>query len=253
MGATRRQSHVALVTGAARGLGRHIVQTLLADFDCVVATDSDTETLAGTAEPLGRRCVAMQMDVTSSRSVDAVFAAAAERCGPVDALVNNAGLMKTARVVECADDQWNAILETNLRGAFFCARAFARSRIAQGGGGAIVNMASAAAQSARIGAAAYSASKAGIVMLTRTLALELGPHAIRVNAVEPGLIVLPDRDTDADYRERYREMVPLGRLGEPANVSEVVRFLLSDAARYVHGATLAVDGGFLAGRYLDKD
>lgn len=243
-----RCAGTALVTGAARGLGRGIAKALLTSFERVIATDLDEKALARTAAELGDRCATIVMDVTDSRSVDRAFAMAVERHGPLMALVNNAGLMGTARVVDCSDEHWNAISDTNLRGSFFCARSFARHRIEQGGGGAIVNMASAAAESTRPGAAAYSASKAGVVMLTRTLALELGPHGVRVNAIEPGLIVLPDRDTDAAYRERYRKMVPLGRLGTPEEVGEVVQFLLSDHARYVHGATLPIDGGFLAGR-----
>ncbi len=248
--AAPQTARVALVTGAARGLGRDIARALLHDFDRVIAADADADALAACALSLGERCTAITMDVTSSQSVDAAFAAAVERFGTVDALVNNAGLMNPARVVDCTDAHWNALIETNLRGAFFCARAFARLRIARGGDGAMVNMASAAAQSARTGGAAYSASKAGIVMLTQTLALELGPHGIRVNAIEPGLVVLPDRETDPAYRESYRKMVPLGRLATPGDISEVVRFLLSDGACYIHGAALPVDGGFLAGRPL---
>jgi NAD(P)-dependent dehydrogenase (short-subunit alcohol dehydrogenase family) len=242
------RGNTVLVTGAARGLGRGIARVLMAQFDTVVCADKDFPAATATAAELGAGCMPVAMDITDSGSVNAAFASVIQNCGSITALVNNAGVMGTARVVDCTDAQWDEIAQTNLRGAFFCSRVFARHRIALGGGGSLVNIVSAAAESARAGAAAYSASKAGIVMLTKTLAIELGKHDITVNAVAPGLLKLPDRETDEKYRAKYLGMVPLGRLGTVEDIGYTVRFLLSNEARYVHGTTMSVDGGFLAGR-----
>jgi NAD(P)-dependent dehydrogenase (short-subunit alcohol dehydrogenase family) len=238
-----------VVTGAARGLGRGIAQALLSDSRVVLA-DHDDDALQATARDLGPGCIPVVMDVRDSTSVERAFSEIASH-SPPDALVNNAGIMGIARVADSTDEQWDAVVETNLRGAFICSRSFSRLRIAAGGGGSIVNIVSAAAESARPGAAAYAASKAGIVMLTKTLAMELGDHDITVNAVAPGLIRLPDRETREAYRAKYLAMVPLRRLGTPEDIAGAVRFLLSESARYVHGSTLTVDGGFLAGRPLE--
>ena len=239
-----------LVTGAARGLGRGIAEALLEDYR-VIAADMDEAALAQASAAWGPNCIPVAMDVRDSASVERAFGQAIERCGELHALVNNAGTMGTARVTDCTDEQWNVVAETNARGAFLCCRTFARHRLAKGGGGSVVNIVSAAAESARPGAAAYCASKAAIVMLTRTLAMELGEHGVTVNAVAPGLIHLPDRETREDYRAKYLAMVPLRRLGTPQDVAGTVRFLLSDGARYVTGSMLTVDGGFLAGRPLE--
>jgi 3-oxoacyl-[acyl-carrier protein] reductase len=239
-----------LVTGAARGLGRGIAQALLADYR-VVATDLDEAALMRATDSWGPDCVPLVMDVRDSASVARAFAKALDTCGELHGLVNNAGVMGTTKVAESTDEQWDEIADTNARGAFLCCRAFARHRLERSGGGSIVNIVSAAAESARPGAAAYSASKAGIVMLTRTLAMELGEHSVTVNALAPGLIRLPDRETREEYRAKYVAMVPLRRLGTTHEVACAVRFLLSGDARYVTGSTLSVDGGFLAGRYVE--
>jgi 3-oxoacyl-[acyl-carrier protein] reductase len=239
-----------VVTGAARGLGLGIATALLRDYR-VVAADVDQAALGRAAASLGERYVPVVTDVRHSASVDAAFAEVVRRFGEVIGLVNNAGRIGTARVVDCTDAQWDEIADTNARGAFFCCRAFARHRTERGGRGSVVNIVSAAAESARPGAAAYSASKAAIVMLTRTLALELGSLNVTVNALAPGLVRLPDRETPEAYRAQYLSMVPLRRLGTPDDIAGAVRFLLSDDARYVSGSTLTVDGGFLAGRPLE--
>jgi NAD(P)-dependent dehydrogenase (short-subunit alcohol dehydrogenase family) len=145
---------------------------------------------------------------------------------------------------------WDSVLDTNLKGPLLCSQAFARMRLASGGGGAIVNLASTAAFSARVGAAHYSASKAGLVMLTKSLAQELGPQGIRVNAVAPGLIEVDEGHVSAEYKEAFLRMIPRGRIGRPEDVAAAVAFLLTPAADYINGECIVVDGAFLAGRSL---
>ena len=144
---------------------------------------------------------------------------------------------------------WDRVLDINLKGPFLCSQAFARTHLAPTGG-AIVNVASTAAFSARVGAAHYSASKAGVVMLTKSLAQEFGACGIRVNAVAPGLIEVDEGHVSAEYKEMFLKMVPRGRIGRPEDVAAAVAFLLTQAADYINGECIVVDGGFLAGRAL---
>ena len=236
---------LAVVTGAARGLGRAIADELKARGAAVVLTDVDIAAGEAAARALGARFVAL--DVRSPDSVARAFAAV----GTPDMLVNNAGVYPDDSVLEMSEAAWSRVIDTNLSGTFRCAQAFARLRVAAGGGGgAIVNLASTAATSARPGAAHYSASKAGVAMLTRSLAQELGPHRIRVNAVAPGLIDVGQ--STPDYLQGFRAMIPLGRVGTPADVARLVAALLSDDCAFVSGAVVPVDGGFLTGRVLPR-
>src|SRR5262249_6864027 len=146
--------------------------------------------------------------------------------GTAEMLVNNAGVYPDDAVLEMSEASWSRVIDTNLSGTFRCAQAFARRRVAAGGGGAMVNLASTAASPARPGAAHYSASKAGVAMLTRSLAQELGPHRIRVNAVAPGLIDVGQ--STPEYLRGFRAMIPLGRVGAPADVARLVAVLLSE-------------------------
>ena len=142
------------------------------------------------------------------------------------------------------------MLDTNLKGTFLCAQRFARLCVGARTSAAIVNLASTAAFSSRIGAAHYSGSKAGVVALTRSMAQEWGPNGIRVNAIAPGLIEVEGHRVAPEYKESFLPMIPLGRVGEPHNVAEAVAFLVSDAANFITGIVMAVDGGFLTGRAL---
>ena len=241
-----------LITGAARGIGRAIAAALLDRYSRILLTDRDVEAGRETATALGPTVAFEPLDVTQASDVTRLFDAARERYGAIQALVNNAGIYPHTEFLGLAEAEWDRVVDTNLKGCFLCSQAFATHRVSQGGGGAIVNVASTAAFSARPGAAPYSASKAGIVMLTRSLAQELGSARIRVNAVAPGLILLPEGGGDPAYRERFVSMVPSGRVGLPEDVAKVVRFLLSEEAEYVNGACIPVDGGFLAGRALPE-
>lgn len=244
---------VAVVTGAATGLGRAIAERLSAGGLAVAVTDIDRQGGAAVAEEINRgggRAGAWVLDVRDRVAIGATLAAIAEGLGTPTVLVNNAGIYPSHTLLEMPEAAWDAVLDTNLKGPMLCAQAFARVRVAAGGGGAIVNIASTAAFSARVGAGHYSASKAGLVMLTRCLAQELGQHRIRVNAVAPGLIEVPGERVSAAYKRDFLPMIPYGRIGEPDDVARLVAFLASDQADFITAACVPVDGGFLAGRPL---
>lgn len=244
---------VAVVTGAAHGLGREIAVTLAARGFAVAVTDVDdmaARTVVQSIEADGGNAAAFHLDVASVDDVGSAFDAIDAALGAPSVLVNNAGIYPDNTLLDMTPAQWDQVMSVNLKGTFLCAQSFARRRIAAGGGGAIVNLASTAAFSARIGAGHYSASKAAVVMLTKSLAQEMGPHGIRVNAVAPGLIEVEGERVTAEYKRNFLPNIPIGRVGQPRDIAEVVAFLVSDAATFITGACVPVDGGFLTGRKL---
>jgi 3-oxoacyl-[acyl-carrier protein] reductase len=246
---------MVIVTGAARGLGREIALTLAETGMAVAVADINAEAAAATAAAIvsqGGKAIGLQLDVRDAAAIETVFAAAEQSIGPATALVNNAGVYPDNTLLDMPEAAWDAVIDTNLKGTFLCAQRFARMRSAAGGGGAIVNLASTAAFSARVGAGHYSASKAGVAMLTKSMAQEWGPMGIRVNAVAPGLIEVDGNRVSPDYKANFLPMIPLGRMGQPPDVAAVVAFLLSDAAAFVTGTVLPIDGGFLTGRPLQR-
>ena len=249
---TERAQSVAIVTGAGHGLGRAIAAALHRDGCKVAVTDVDKDAAISVAQSLsadGSTARAYRLDVGSAQQVTDVFASVASDLGLPDALVNNAGIYPSHSILDMPEAAWDRVLDTNLKGPFLCSQAFARMRLAPMGG-AIVNLASTAAFSARVGAAHYSASKAGLVMLTKSLAQEFGPYGVRVNAVAPGLIEVDEAHVSPEYKEMFVRMVPRGRIGRPEDIAATVGFLLTQAADYINGECIVVDGGFLAGRSL---
>ena len=244
---------VAVVTGAARSLGRAISETLHGQGYAVALCDIDDKEAAKVAASLdrtGATAKAYKLDVSNAADVTAVMDAVAGELGVPTALINNAGIYPDHALLDMPEAAWDRVLDVNLKGPFLCSQAFARKRVAAGGGGVIVNLASTAGFSARVGAAHYSASKAGVVMLTKSMAQELGPHGIRVNAVAPGFIEVRDDQVSPDYKQQMISLIPLGRAGKAPNIANTVAFLVSDAAGFITGECVVVDGGLLTGRPL---
>ena len=242
----------AIVTGSASGIGREIALALAADGASVTVADRNlagAETVAGQIAESGGTARAAQVDVTDSGQVDAVVDGAAAACGSVDILVNVAGFGFNSPIVDMREEDWDLVLGVNLKGQFLCCRAAARRMIRQGNGGRIVNIASTAANNARYAGGAYCAAKAGVVQLTKVLALELGEHGITVNAVGPGFTETPATVESSDeYRSNFLAQVPTGRSGRTSDIANAVLFLASPSAEYVNGQAIYVDGGYSAGK-----
>ena len=242
---------VAIVTGAGGGIGSAIALKLAEAGIAVACADLDPRragTAAGAITAAGGRALAFAVDITNRASVDDFVTAVEARLGPVSILVNNAGVIDYASVLELTEAAWDRVLGTNLKGAFFCVQAAASSMVRRGAGGVIVNVTSISAELPEPDCLHYGVAKAGLAHMTRTLALDLAQYGIRVAAVAPGTIRTPMNaellQDPAIVQSRLRN-IPLGRLGEPADVADTVAFLVSDAARYVTGSTLWVDGGMM--------
>ena len=241
----------AIVTGSASGIGREIALTLAADGASITVADRNLEGAEAVARQIiesGGAARAAQVDVTNSGQVDAAVEGAAEAYGSLDILVNVAGFGFNSPIVDMREEDWDLVLGVNLKGQFLCARAAARRMIQQGNGGRIVNIASTAANNARYAGGAYCAAKAGVVQLTKVLALELGEYDITVNAVGPGFTETPATVESSDeYRSNFLAQVPAGRSGRTSDIANAVLFLASPASEYVNGQTIYVDGGYSAG------
>jgi len=241
-------TRVAIVTGAARGIGLGIARRLAAAAHAVALLDRDgsgAEQSAAAMRSEGANALGLACDVARYDEVEQAVSAACERLGPPDVLVNNAGTRHRARLEDLSLRDWNDELAVNLSGAFHCTQIVGRRMLARGAG-CIVNIASLSATIGHPLRGAYSPTKAGILGLTGLTAVEWGPRGVRCNAISPGIIVSPAHEdvyADAALREGRRAFVPLGRLGSPEDIGDVVVFLASDAARFVNGVNLPVDGG----------
>lgn len=254
------RDRVVIVTGAAAGIGRATALRFAAEGAKVAAWDEDGSEAAALEAELRARgapdAAFHRVDVTQKAQVEGAAAAAVERWGGVRVLVNNAGIVRDAQLVKwkdgrvaasMTDEAFDAVVGVNLRAVFLCARAVVPHMIA-GGGGVILSASSVVGLYGNFGQTNYTATKAGVIAMTRTWARELGRHGIRANAVAPGFIgtgilrTIPDKVLSAVVQH-----TPLGRMGEPADVANAYAWLASDEASFVTGAVLSVDGGFVAG------
>jgi len=238
---------IAIVTGAGRGIGASIALTLAREGANVVIIDVDkqsAENVANKIKILGRQALALKADVSKSVEVNKVIKAAWKQFGKIDILVNNAGIFKEAQITRMREEEWDETMNINLKGVFNCCRAVIPYMIKQGNG-KIVNISSIDARQGCVGYAHYAASKAGVIGFTRSLAKELAPYGINVNAVAPGIIETDmTKERIAKFRRDYERLIPLGRIGKPEDVAGVVLFLVSNEADYITGQTINVDGGW---------
>jgi len=243
----RLDGKVALVTGASRGLGAGLADGLREAGATVVGTSRNSESAAQVAERLDS--VPLVMDVTQVASIHEGIDCVADEFGCLDLLVNNAGLNIPQGVFDVDEASWDDVIDTNLKGTFFSTQAAARHMAARGEGGRIINIASQAGVVGIEERSAYGASKGGVVLLTKVLAIELAQHGITVNAVAPTFVATElTRSTleDPQWRERILSRIPLGRVGEVEDVVAATVYLASPAASMVTGHTLLVDGGWTA-------
>ncbi len=242
------KDRVALVTGSAQGIGRQIALALGAEGADVVISDVNLEKATQTSreiEALGRKSMALALDVTNFAQVEEAVNKILDKLGKVDILVNNAGITKDNLLLRMSEAEWDAVISVNLKGTFNCTKAVARPMIKQRKG-KIVNIASIIGLMGNPGQANYSASKAGIIALTKTTAKELASRNINANAIAPGFIQTAMTDKlPEELKQKMLSAIPLNRLGRPEDVAAACVFLASDAADYITGQVITVDGGMV--------
>lgn len=244
----RLKDKIAIITGGGKGIGRAVAEAFTAEGASVAITDVDAAALQSAADALCGDVVILENDVSDIDSHTQLLDTVVNIWGRIDVLVNNAGIEISQPILEASPDAWDKLFGTNLRGPFFLAQRVAKQMIASGNKGCIVNIASVHDQTPLWESGVYSITKAGMGMVTKTLALELAPFGIRVNSVSPGAIATPMNQpllSDPEKLAQTEKTIPLGRIGLPREVARAAVFLASDEASYVTGATLYVDGGLL--------
>lgn len=244
----RLKDKVALITGGGRGIGRAIALALAKEGADIVACDINLENLkevASEIEKLGRRVLILKADVSKVREVDEIVKKALDKFTKIDILVNNAGITRDNLILRMSEEEWDQVLDINLKGTFNCLKAVARPMMKQRWG-RIINIASVVGIMGNPGQANYAASKAGIIGLTKSAAKELASRGINVNAIAPGFIkTVMTEALSNEVKERLTSQIPLKRLGEVTDVANLVVFLAGDDASYITGEVIKVDGGML--------
>jgi len=242
------QNQIAVVTGAGRGIGRAIALKFAAegaDVACVSRTQENSEKVASEIRALGRKAWAHAVDVADAGAVNAAAEKILTECGRVDILVNNAGVTRDNLLMRMSETDWDAVLDTNLKGAFLFTKAFSRALLKQRSG-RIINVASVIGLTGNAGQCNYAASKAGLIGFTKSVAREMASRGITVNVLAPGFI---ETDMTAglneDLRANVLKQIPLGSFGQPDDIAGVAVFLAGPASRYITGQVLAVDGGMV--------
>jgi len=243
---------VAVVTGAAQGIGKAIAETLARCGADLVIADIQMEKAESVAQEIaantGRRAIAVRVDVTDHGSAKAMIDRAIAEFGQVDILVNNAGTTRDKLLMQMKESEWDTVLNVNLKSVYNCCRAVIRPMLRARKGGRIINISSVSGLAGQAGQTNYSASKAGIIGFTMSLAKEVGPRQITVNAIAPGYIpTLLTDDLPEELKQTILQMTPLGRFGRPEDIAHTVAFLASEEAAYITGVTLRVDGGLAIG------
>jgi NAD(P)-dependent dehydrogenase (short-subunit alcohol dehydrogenase family) len=241
----RLAGKVAVITGGASGIGWQTAQLFVAEGAKVVIGDNNAALLGQRGSTIGGDgCVTAEVDVTQESDLERLVSLAAETFGGVDVAVNCAGMGFLGSVHEHSVDSWRAVLDVCLTGTFLAVKHEARAMLDQGTGGAIVNISSISGRQVSEGMAAYCSAKAGVDMLTRVAAVELGPRGLRVNAIAPGFVETPmTAPTRAKIRQAFLDAIPLGRAGQPADIARAALFLVGEEAAWVNGETFVVDGG----------
>jgi 3-oxoacyl-[acyl-carrier protein] reductase len=243
---SRFKNKVALVTGSARGIGKVIALNLARQGADVVISDvmvEDGKNTVKEIQTLGRKCLFVQCDVSNSEDVNNLISKTVTEFGQIDVLVNNAGITKDTLMIRMKDEDWDNVININLKGSFLCTRAVAKVMMKKRSG-SIVNISSVVGLMGNLGQVNYSASKAGLIGLTKSSAKELAPRGITVNAIAPGFIETEmTQKLTEQVRESYLKVIPLNDFGSPEDVANAVAFLASEEARYITGEVIRVDGG----------
>ena len=241
---------VALVSGAAQGIGKAVALLLARNGADMVVSDINFEKAQETVkevETIGRKAMAMKVDVSNFNDVDQMTKAILERFGKIDILINNAGIARDKLILRMTEEDWDAVIDINLKGTFNCTKAVLKQMIKQKTG-KIVNIASVVGEMGNAGQSNYAASKAGVIGLTKTIAREVAQRGINVNAIAPGYIETSMTDALPEKaKEELKRLIPLERLGRPEDVAHAVLFLVLEASSYITGQVLFVEGGISVG------